>query len=728
MVSVCWVRDGKQRRKRPSAIAFSTSALIAPDNDFPPPHPSTIKTPTLGDVSRRRRPINGAMSALAYTPLDPTKHEIRLLHLKSRNVQLTSSRAPLECTLVPASLDLYLFLPSSTPWTALKSRFHPSNSAGPPQHYHALSYVWGDPTPAATITINETPVQIGQSLHDALLAIREQTPHRVIWVDALCINQTDPHEQSQQVQQMDVVYFCAAGVIAWLGPSSPATAAAFKALEEVLKLTGRIGTFRGARKHNSGAKTNRSPGSCKLQLLEGVQNIFRGRGMEGVYDAVVELSKREYWERVWIIQEMALARDIEFLCGTVKAKGVHHALLGVNMASEMALMIQDDSIVPLGDAVTYRLTYAMGRGLPSFFADNERVEQLKKRGLYHLLFYVRGGMGYKATNPRDYVYGLLGLAVDRQALRIVPDYTQPVEEVFAHVMRRLLANGFTDALSFAVSSKTILGLPSWVPDWSSMSHVFFCTFRTAQAQPQPETPDIILSPHPSDNSTALSILGSPVGTITHLAPALDWDPTRPEELGSAIISWLARVERELLLSPEEEEAQFWNNPDPVVIGTPRRDQDRARLARSLCAMRDPISNVWERHEPERYYKLLAASVSNLQAYIILQHDGLEGGMAKAYLASIVRHARLGARAYRLSTGHLGLVSPGCEVGDKVVHFPGGSFPFVLRKEGEDGIAVGSLGDGGVEGDQPCRLVGITFVDDFRFWLMKGVPTQRFTLC
>ncbi|KAG7284760.1 hypothetical protein NEMBOFW57_009371 [Staphylotrichum longicolle] len=389
----------------------------------------------------------------------------------------------------------------------------------------------------------------------------------------------------------------------------------------------------------------------------------------------------------------------------------------MNEATSLFGALSGDVSERLGDPITDKLTYSLvdQRPMPRFLAGSERATQTRERGLYHLLFYLRSGMGYKATDPRDYVYALLGLAEDREALGIIPDYTQPVEDVFTDVTRRLVANGYTDSLAFALSTKATTGLPSWVPDWRSMSHVFFCTFRTAQDQPSLETAHVTFD---VADKFRLPIRAAHVGTITKLAPALpggrDWATLMArgaDPFTTTLLEWLSSVENELLLSPAEEQAQYLNNSDPVVVGMTRRAQDRARLARSLCAMRSPVSDTWRRDQPERYYHLLAAMFRDEAVYGSLEQDKMEKHKVQTYAASILWHAKNQCRAFRLSSGHLGLASPGCEVGDEIVYFPGGSFPFVVRE--------------GVDAER--ELVGIAFVDDFRFWLMKQEPARVIVL-
>ena len=95
--------------------------------------------------------------------------------------------------------------------------------------YEALSYCWGDETARGSITLQTASLSgeteqfetsITQSLADALTNLRLLNGERVIWADALCINQSDDEEKSTQVAQMFEVYRCSSRTVAYLGPDS----------------------------------------------------------------------------------------------------------------------------------------------------------------------------------------------------------------------------------------------------------------------------------------------------------------------------------------------------------------------------------------------------------------------------------------------------------------------------------------------------------------------------
>lgn len=83
--------------------------------------------------------------------------------------------------------------------------------------YEAVSYVWGDQTLVEVVRVDGVEERITSNLHDLLINLRYQERVRTIWVDALCINQKDGHERSEQVKLMGRIYRQATRVVAFLG-------------------------------------------------------------------------------------------------------------------------------------------------------------------------------------------------------------------------------------------------------------------------------------------------------------------------------------------------------------------------------------------------------------------------------------------------------------------------------------------------------------------------------
>jgi len=130
-----------------------------------------------------------------YSPL-PLGSDIRLLRLMPHK----DGTAPIQCQLFDYSLQ----------------------ESGKKTHlYEALSYVWGGSDKPRSISIDKYNLPVTVNLHAALSRLRDRFLERIIWVDAVCINQVDLKEQGLQVQLMAKIYSKANRVIVWLGEMEP---------------------------------------------------------------------------------------------------------------------------------------------------------------------------------------------------------------------------------------------------------------------------------------------------------------------------------------------------------------------------------------------------------------------------------------------------------------------------------------------------------------------------
>ena len=135
------------------------------------------------------------MSQYCYSPLSPGANNIRLLRLMPPTNECTK----LQCKLFEYSLQ------------DLGKRTH---------LYEALSYTWDGEKKPCSITIEEENLKVTTNLYAALLRLRHSSLERIIWIDAICINQENPEEQGQQVQLMAMIYSKAHRVLVWLGETA----------------------------------------------------------------------------------------------------------------------------------------------------------------------------------------------------------------------------------------------------------------------------------------------------------------------------------------------------------------------------------------------------------------------------------------------------------------------------------------------------------------------------
>jgi hypothetical protein len=109
--------------------------------------------------------------------------------------------------------------------------FNYSLETGQGNHrYEALSYVWGDSKNTVPISIGRQPFHVTKNLHSALLSLRNHSMERILWVDAVCIDQTNNEEKESQIQSMVKIYSQANCVVVWLGEDADDSQ---QALEEI---------------------------------------------------------------------------------------------------------------------------------------------------------------------------------------------------------------------------------------------------------------------------------------------------------------------------------------------------------------------------------------------------------------------------------------------------------------------------------------------------------------
>ena len=162
--------------------------------------------------------------------------------------------------------------------------------------YEALSYVWGPENVIQPIVINGYNVYVRQNMWLAMQHLRSDTEVRVLWIDATCINQQNIHERNHQVTQMGMIYHQATRVIIWLGSSDAVSKLAFEFLSSPTEWSKCIKT-----------PSAQDP----MKRLERDNNL----------KAILSLFSRDYWSRVWIIQEVVMARDFILMCGDDKCSG-----------------------------------------------------------------------------------------------------------------------------------------------------------------------------------------------------------------------------------------------------------------------------------------------------------------------------------------------------------------------------------------------------------------------
>ncbi|KAI8635167.1 heterokaryon incompatibility protein-domain-containing protein [Xylariaceae sp. FL1651] len=349
-----------------------------------------------------------------YSLLDESKDEIRLLELYSGDFN-----DDINCSIRHATLASTL-------------------------EYTALSYTWGDPKIRKAISVDGQVLEVTVNLFDALRHLRDPQGTQTLWVDAVCINQGDLDERSKQVLRMRDIYTFAKTVEVWLGLTGDTDCAAMELVKSL--------------------------GATVPDPEEPLANGFSeyGQAFLDIFEcaepkevrALSQLFKRPWWTRVWVVQELSLANQQAAIVRCGKASVPWLSFLVAAYAIESSWFIVEaivTSVFPDDKVDSFNNGIRM--------AQCRRVDPTHPP--YALLELLHQHRDCESTDPKDKVYGLLGLSGDAEDIGITPNYGRSPEEIFTDLFKKhVLATKSLDMICAVRFPKKFDSLPSWVPDWS----------------------------------------------------------------------------------------------------------------------------------------------------------------------------------------------------------------------------------------------------------------------
>lgn len=313
--------------------------------------------------------------------------------------------------------------------------------------YEALSYVWGsmeDARETAAIRYASvvpaaagfSSITLGNNLARALRHLRHHHQPRTLWIDAVCINQQSLDERGCQVRRMADIYRLARRVVIWLGPAAPDSTLAMSTLSHLgAQVAVSINQFRF-----------RSPSTTEPEWYHSSHPLPYS---PETWAALLEFLRRTWFERLWVWQEAALSNSqAVVVCG--------HDQTAWHQIRVACICLFAKQTLPL-PALRERL-----------HALQTVTVAASALGAYQLLFLVRHRL---CSDPRDRIYGILGMAGYGFASRIVPRYSQPIHQVYKDAFLAYL--DLTSRLDLLTScNRPIQSMlapetPSWVPDLST---------------------------------------------------------------------------------------------------------------------------------------------------------------------------------------------------------------------------------------------------------------------
>lgn len=317
--------------------------------------------------------------------------------------------------------------PADNSTDPITARLFKASLADPPS-YEALSYRWEQTEDAHFIMVNGIKFPVMRNVFSSLSEFRQQSypSSPIFWIDSVCVNQDSTQDRNDQVQLMGRIYSQADLVRMWLGPESDLTDQAF----ELIRRCG---------------PDNRVPAEIAAA------NVIQS---EAGTKALTELLQRDYWNRMWVFQEIVLAKEAVVHCG--KQQVPWPSLRWLDIVSSR-----------------HELWHTAQIGKPWILEFRKALFNISRFGIsrneaHHINSVLQATRHLRCQDPRDKLYALLGVC---DALRwiVKVDYSVPVREVFtAFAQQQLVQDGHLSALLTAGLWSSLNGndinLPSWVPD------------------------------------------------------------------------------------------------------------------------------------------------------------------------------------------------------------------------------------------------------------------------
>jgi hypothetical protein len=316
-------------------------------------------------------------------------------------------------------------------------------------YFNALSWCWSseEEIQSTSFECDEQLFPVSRHLYNLLSNVNPRNTHSSIriWVDSICINQDDLEEKSAHVAYMHEIYGRARNVIIWLGMPDGGSDLVMDS-----RKTSKLNTALQLVPSSSIAQSVTAPGVPHAD--------------DPIWKAVGRLCDRDWFYRTWVIQEIALARNVELLCGTQRLDWDDFVNLvsGISRAGLTSICRGPRST---------GTTRPDGFGALMDLAWIRKMLQKDDMSMSYLLHMVRFR---EVTKPVDNVYGLLGILGQdvRSAIKVnYAENEQQYWEAYVDMAEQIITaddRAFW-LLCMASSRERPEQLPTWCPNFNSLS-------------------------------------------------------------------------------------------------------------------------------------------------------------------------------------------------------------------------------------------------------------------
>jgi hypothetical protein len=597
--------------------------------------------------------------------------------------------------------------------------------------YEALSYTWGQSASRKPISINGTILLVTENLYSALLHLRDEKKPRILWIDAICIDQRNLEERSAQVSLMFRIYGSATRVLVWLGEQSDDSDLAFDVI----------------------ASWSR-PSAILVDRLNTKSIEFK---------ALDNLFARSWWNRSWVVQEVANSKIVEFVIGYrhLPWEDFYHSLLHVHGDEHRVAKDALETGLDHRRNVAYSLLGVGGYARPI-----DRLRQMSSaidelavakegnldQGGFEILLPKFGHR--QASDPRDKIYSILKIVSDD--LQVLPDYTKSVQEVYTDLAKAWISTQRTLDIFMCrpIGESNVKGLPTWAPDWTQSFHPFDPVATQSPAGSVNESGDAknevskITIEHLDLPRNHLLLSGfvhfEAAGTVNDIPNG----HYLTDEWQRLVRAWEPKQVNNARLSLRSQRfdvyPQAWTHqPDPLQEARLEYWHVLTAYSRTLLfnsAYNSPTSNVAlsktintsmkhvkdvpvkETHEYSRWVNYVER-VSNGEEIALSDEETAE----LLLFISSLRQATIGRKLCALDRGEFALAPNETEVGDFICVLMGGRVPFILRPIGRLGNSRLPSSPLQVKLIGPCYVEGLVVEEELRQHKILNAELLNFSI-
>lgn len=400
--------------------------------------------------------------------------------------------------------------------------------------YECISYVWGDSTKNHSILIDDCQMPVSTNVYRILRARASIWSSRLLWIDAICINQDDNEEKTRQVRQMRTIYKSAYRVTVFLGSPPDARLAEFLLMKLFFRMSG-----------YQSFKQSESIGDSYLRH----QDIEGGQAPKE-WVALKSLFSNPWFERAWVVQEVAMANNLCLLYGgryldwevlmyIMAAFGKPEATMLRTLISK----VDDDHLGAIPNSL-------LNGGMMGAFRQQFRAGETIK---LHIV--LRACLGFHATEPKDRIFALQGITEEASHSSLPIDYDLEVPKVLMNTARYFLQT----PQSLEILQLAGIGwerdrhnMPSWVVDWTMTRPFYVLQYSNVDNSPTAFKASTQIRPHVHHDRDKFSlemkgVLFDEIDEVGETIRSFDFfshhdDPADLRDINRMWVSWFRRAE------------------------------------------------------------------------------------------------------------------------------------------------------------------------------------------